>query len=60
MKLAAIFASLAGAVLAGCSTLPTAGPTAGEVVDQAFKDDQARFNVVDVNNNVGGAIGSPP
>ncbi len=52
MKLAAIFACLTGAVLAGCSTLPTAGPTTGQVLDQAAKDDQARFDVVDVDDNV--------
>ena len=52
MKFAAILVSLAGATLGGCSTLPTAGPTTGQVVDQAVKDDQARFDVVDVDNNV--------
>jgi polysaccharide biosynthesis/export protein len=38
--------------LGGCSTLPTAGPTTGQVVDQAVKDDQPRFDIVDVDNNV--------
>jgi len=52
MKFAAILLSLAGGSLGGCSTLPTAGPTTGQVVDQAVKDDQARFDVVDVDNNV--------
>jgi polysaccharide biosynthesis/export protein len=52
MKFSAILLSLAGAVLGGCSTLPTAGPTTGQVVDQAVKDDQARFDVIDVDNNV--------
>jgi polysaccharide biosynthesis/export protein len=32
--------------------LPTAGPTTGQVVDQAVKDDQPRFDVVDVDGNV--------
>src|SRR5215469_1786721 len=49
---AAILACLAGAALGGCSTLPTAGPTTGQVVDQAVKDDQPRFDVVDVDGNV--------
>jgi polysaccharide export outer membrane protein len=52
MKLAAIFVFLNGAALAGCSTLPTAGPTSGQVLDQAVKDDQPRFDVVDVDDNV--------
>jgi len=52
MKFAAILVSLAGATLGGCSTLPTAGPTTGQVVDQAVKDDQVRFDIVDVDNNV--------
>ena len=52
MKFAAILFIMAGAALGGCSTLPTAGPTTGQVVDQAVKDDQARFDVVDVDNNV--------
>ena len=43
---------LATAALAGCSTLPTAGPTTGQVVDQSVKDNQARFDVVDVDDNV--------
>src|SRR5439155_14103655 len=52
MKVAAIFACLTSAVLAGCSTLPTAGPTTGQVLDQAVRDDQTRFDVVDVDDNV--------
>ena len=52
MKFAVILACLTGAALGACSTLPTAGPTTGQVVDQSVKDDQARFDVVDVNNNV--------
>jgi polysaccharide biosynthesis/export protein len=52
MKFAVILFTVAGAALGGCSTLPTAGPTTGQVVDQAVKDDRARFDVVDVDNNV--------
>jgi len=52
MKFALLLAFLTGTALAGCSTLPTAGPTAGQVVDQAVKDDQARFDVVDVDDKV--------
>jgi polysaccharide biosynthesis/export protein len=60
MKFAAILFSLAGVVLGGCSTLPTAGPTTGQVVDQAVKDDQARFDIVDVDNNVVSALLAQP
>jgi polysaccharide biosynthesis/export protein len=52
MKFAVILFTVAGGALGGCSTLPTAGPTTGQVVDQAVKDDRARFDVVDVDNNV--------
>lgn len=52
MKLAAILACLTGAALGGCSTLPTAGPTAGQVVDQAVKDEQARYDLIDVDDKV--------
>ena len=52
MRVAVIIACLTGVALGGCSTLPTAGPTTGEVVDQAVKDDQPRFDVVDVDDNV--------
>ena len=60
MKFAAILVSLVGATLGGCSTLPTAGPTTGQVVDQAVKDDQARFDIVDVDNNVVSALLARP
>src|SRR6516165_7072754 len=52
MRFAAILACSAGAALGGCSTLPTAGPTTGQVVDQSLKDNQKRFDIVDVNDNV--------
>src|SRR6516164_8513519 len=52
MRFAAILACSAGAALGGCSTLPTAGPTTGQVVDQSVKDNQPRFDVVDVDDSV--------
>jgi polysaccharide export outer membrane protein len=52
MKFAPILGWLAAGTLAGCSTLPTAGPTAGQVLDQAVQDDQTRFDVVDVSERV--------
>jgi len=56
MKFALLLAFLTGTTLAGCSTLPTSGPTAGQVVDQAVKDEQARFDVVDVDDKVVAAL----
>jgi polysaccharide export outer membrane protein len=52
MRFATILACSVGAALGGCSTLPTAGPTTGQVVDQSVKDNQPRFDVVDVDDNV--------
>src|SRR5271167_3362415 len=46
--LAALLASL----LAECSALPTAGPTVHELLGQAVENNRARFDVVDVDNNV--------
>ena len=39
---------LASAGLAACTYLPTAGPTAGEVIDQGLQDNQIRYDVVDI------------
>ena len=52
MNSAALFVCLAGATLAGCAYLPTAGPTAGEILDQGIQDNQVRYDVVDVNSRV--------
>jgi polysaccharide biosynthesis/export protein len=60
MKRAAAIAFLTGAMLDGCSTLPTAGPTTGEVVDQAIKDERARYDVVEVDNKVVSALLAQP
>jgi len=52
MKSAALFVCVAGASLVGCAYLPTAGPTAGEVVDRGVQDNQIRYDVVDVDPRV--------
>jgi polysaccharide biosynthesis/export protein len=52
MKISAVLVWLAGAGLAGCAYLPTAGPTTSEVVDRGVQDNQIRYDVVDVNANV--------
>ncbi|HTV45163.1 MAG TPA: polysaccharide biosynthesis/export family protein [Stellaceae bacterium] len=52
MKFACVVMCLAGAALAGCGTLPTAGPSASQVVDQAMVNGRPRFDLVDVNEHV--------
>ncbi|HXC14487.1 MAG TPA: polysaccharide biosynthesis/export family protein [Stellaceae bacterium] len=59
MKFSVVLSCLSIA-LAGCYTLPTAGPTAGQVVDQAVKDGKRRFDVVNVNADVVAALLSQP
>jgi hypothetical protein len=56
MKFIARCVWLTGAALAGCVYLPTAGPTANEVIDQGFQEDQIRYDVVDVNRGVVDAL----
>ena len=55
MKTAAVFGLLACLVavgVAGCTALPTAGPTAGDIAGQQFRNSRARFDLVDVDDNV--------
>lgn len=40
---------MAGVLLAGCSTLPTAGPTAGQIKSAQRKDNQTGFSIVDID-----------
>ena len=51
MKAVAIVGLLA-CLAAGCSALPTAGPTVKEVKQQEFQDNQLRFALVDVDDSV--------
>ena len=51
---------IVGALLTGCSALPTAGPTAHQVESQEFKDNQARFDLVDIDSNVVAALLAQP
>ena len=60
MKFSAPWVCLAGAFLAGCGYLPTAGPTAGEVIDQGFQEERIRYDVVDVNRAVVDALLAQP
>ena len=57
---ATVFACcLAATGLAGCSTLPTAGPTASQVMDQAAKEQQ-HFDMVEIDGKVVLALASRP
>ena len=51
MKAVAVMGLIA-CVMAGCSALPTAGPTARDVRGQEVKDNQTQFDLVDINDNV--------
>jgi polysaccharide export outer membrane protein len=48
----ALAAALCCGLAAGCSALPTAGPTVHELLGQAVENNRARFDIVDVDNNV--------
>ena len=52
MKFAVLLIGLSGAALVGCAYLPTAGPTAAEVVDRGVQENQIRYDVVDVDSGV--------
>lgn len=51
MQIVAVFCALL-LWLAGCSSLPTAGPTASDVKSQEFKNQQPQFDLVDIDDNV--------
>ena len=52
MKALAAVGVLASVIVAGCSALPTAGPTASDVKGQEVKDNLARFDLVNIDDNV--------
>jgi polysaccharide export outer membrane protein len=56
MGAVAVIALLAGGFVAGCSTLPTAGPTARDVEHQEVKDNEQRFDLVDIDDKVVAAL----
>ena len=59
MKAVAVMALLA-CVIAGCSALPTAGPTARDVKGQEVRDNQTQFDLVDIDDNVVAALLAEP
>ena len=48
----AVIALISAGVLAGCSSLPTAGPTTTDVMRQEVSGNQTRFDLVDIDENV--------
>ncbi len=56
MKALAVIGVLASVIVAGCSALPTAGPTASDVQSQEVKDNLTRFDLVNINDNVVAAL----
>jgi polysaccharide export outer membrane protein len=51
---------LASAGFAACTYLPTAGPTAGEVIDQGLQNNRIRYDVADVSRGVVDALLAQP
>lgn len=60
MKLLATLGCLTGAALVGCAALPTAGPTAKEVVKQEVGRHRRRFDLVDIDRHVVGVLSAQP
>lgn len=59
MKAVAVMGLLASLV-AGCAALPTAGPTASDVIHQEVENNRTRFDLVDINDNVVAALKAEP
>lgn len=52
MRFALAFGCLVGILLTGCSTLPTAGPLASDVVKQEVQHQRRRFDLVNIDTRV--------
>jgi polysaccharide export outer membrane protein len=50
----------AGLLVTGCGTLPTAGPTARQVISQQADDKQPRFTIIDIDDRVVDGVASAP
>lgn len=59
MKAVAVVGLLA-CLMAGCSALPTSGPTASDVKRQEVENDRIRFDLVDIDDNVVAALSAAP
>ena len=60
MKPAVVFACLIAIWLHGCSWIPVAGPSAGEVVEQAQAGGEVLFDVVEVDDRVVSTLRAQP
>src|SRR5258708_33423415 len=60
MRAVAALGGLAGMIVAGCSALPTAGPTASDVQHQEIKGQEVRFDLVDIDDTVVAALLASP
>src|SRR5438067_6403154 len=60
MRALAVVGVCAGLLVASCSSLPTAGPTASDVKHQEIKDNEVRFDLVDIDDNVVAALLAAP
>jgi polysaccharide export outer membrane protein len=53
-------ATVVGLFVAGCGALPSVGPTASQIVSQQADDNQPRFGVVDIDDQVVDSVLSTP
>jgi len=60
MRAVAAIGVLAGMIVAGCSALPTAGPTASDVQHQEIKGQEVRFDLVDIDDSIVAALLASP
>lgn len=60
MKALAVIGVCAGFLVTACSSLPTAGPTASDVKHQEIRDNEVRFDLVDIDDNVVTALLAAP
>jgi polysaccharide export outer membrane protein len=60
MRAIAVIGVLAGMIVAGCSSLPTAGPTASDVKHQEIKNNEVRFDLVDIDDRIVAALLASP
>jgi polysaccharide export outer membrane protein len=59
MKAVGVICLLAG-LIAGCSSLPTAGPTLRDVKQQVSENNETRFDLIDIDDNVVTALRAQP
>jgi polysaccharide export outer membrane protein len=60
MKFSSLPVSLFAISVAGCSSLPTAGPTASEIIDQETVEGVRHFDIIKIDNRVVGILSTEP